>query len=114
MYIKHVYTVVYICIHMHMKCTKGNVVTKTTLLESEGYFNRCNLVTHISLFPVDVANSNLCITHIVSKLVDRRVVVFIGLLSSGRDPTLLWSSLYPGACDNEITYDVNVVSVTGP
>ena len=44
-------------------------------------------------FPVDVANSNLWIKYTVSMLVDRRVVVLIDILSSGRDPTLLWGLL---------------------
>lgn len=93
MNIKHLCTVVYICKHMYMNCTKGNVVTKTTLLISEGYFNRCNLFTPFYSFPVDVANSNLWIKYTVSMLVDRRVVVVIDILSSGRDPTLMWNLL---------------------
>lgn len=49
MNIQHLYAV-YICIHMYLNSTKGTVVTKTTLLISEGYFNRCNLFTPFYLF----------------------------------------------------------------
>lgn len=59
-----------------MNCTKGNVVTKTILLISEGYFNRCNLFTPFYFFPVDVANSNLWIKYTVSMFVDRLLLLF--------------------------------------